>query len=59
MQVGDLVRDVTYRDNTPLAIGIITESGLVRQHIPVWKVRWLVGDSSNWKYLEQLEKICK
>ncbi len=59
MQVGDFVRDVTYRDNTPLAIGIITETGLVHQLRPAFKVRWLVGDSSNWKYLEQLEKICK
>ena len=59
MEVGDLVRDVTYRDNTPLAIGIITETGLVRQLTPVLKVRWLVGDSSNWKYPEQLERICK
>jgi len=59
MQIGDLVRNIIYGDNTPLAIGIITETGLVRQLRPAFKVRWLVGDCSNWKYPEQLERICK
>ncbi len=59
MQVGDLVRNITYRDNTPLVIGIITETSFNDHLALVLKVRWLVGDCSNWKYPEQLEKICK
>jgi hypothetical protein len=59
MQVGDLVRNITYRDNTPLTIGIITETSFNDHLALVLKVRWLVGDCSNWKYPEQLEKICK